>query len=572
MVHDGANWRITAARAVTALIAAAWLFASFAGTAVQAQSIMRSPSFNIAPRLPRINPSLAARGNPTGVTRVNPNITGKAVTISRTTTVVRSVPRTGVGSTLPYAHYSPNLYPPCSDGYRDGGCSDQSGSSAGGGGGASAKNGNDVPRRDVAQAALNQRAVANELVAEIDGALSDAQADELARRHGLVRLQSQNFTLIGSTIGLFRIAGRRAAETVSRELAADANVRSVQPNFRYVLQDQKAALTEGDPGQYAVAELRLPEAHKLADGANVTIAVIDSGIDTKHPELADSIADSFDALGSKEGPHVHGTGVAGAIVAHARLTGSAPAARILAIRAFGKASSGAESTSFVILKGLDYAAAHGAQIVNMSFAGPKDALVERGIAALAGKGIVMVAAAGNAGAKSPPLYPAANANVIAISATDAQDRLFTASNRGGYIAVAAPGVDLFLPAPDEKYQITSGTSFSAAYVSGLAGLMLERDPALKPEQLRAILMKTARDLGSPGRDDLFGAGEADAFAAVSALGAAPVAATIAAPAGKAGENVSDRQQVPATRALDEPTAAMASDKSAAGEANRPAAQ
>ena len=210
--------------------------------------------------------------------------------------------------------------------------------------------------------------------------------------------------------------------------------------------------------------------------------MIDSGIDVKHPELANSIADSFDALGSKEGPHVHGTGVAGAIAAHARLMGSAPAARILAIRAFGKASGGAESTSFVILKGMDYAAAHGAQIVNMSFAGPKDALIERGIAALAAKGIVMVAAAGNAGAKSPPLYPAANANVIAVSATDAQDKLFTASNRGGYIAVAAPGVDVFLPAPDEKYQITSGTSFSAAYVSGLAALMLERNPALKPEE------------------------------------------------------------------------------------------
>ena len=575
MVDDGANWRIIATRAVLALIAGAWLFASFDGAPVQAQSIMRSPSFNVAPRLPRINPNVGARVNPTGVTRINPTITGRTVSISKTTSF-RSVPRIGVRSTLPYARYSPNLYPPCSDGYRDGGCWDQSGSSAGGGGGgggaSSAKSVNNIPRRDVSQAALNLHTVANELVAEIDGARSDAQADELARRHGLERLRSQNFPLIGATIGLFRIVDRRPAETVSRELAADADVRSVQPNFRYVLQDQKAALTEGDPGQYAVAELRLPEAHKLADGANVTIAVIDSGIDTKHPELADSIADSFDALGSKEGPHVHGTGVAGAIVAHARLTGSAPAARILAIRAFGKTSSGAESTSFVILKGLDYAAAHGAQIVNMSFAGPKDALVERGIAALAGKGIVMVAAAGNAGAKSPPLYPAANANVIAISATDAQDRLFTASNRGGYIAVAAPGVDLFLPAPDEKYQITSGTSFSAAYVSGLAGLMLERDPALKPEQLRAILMKTARDLDSPGRDDLFGAGEADAFAAVSAIGAAPVAAMTAAPAGKAGENVSDRQQVPATRALDEPTAAMASDKSAAGEANRPAAQ
>jgi hypothetical protein len=564
MVDDRANWRIIATRAVLALIAGAWLFASFDGAPVQAQSIMRSPNFNVAPRLPRINPSFAGRGNPT--------ITGRAVGVGRTATI-RSVPRIGVGSTLPYARYSPNIYPPCSDGYRDGGCWDQSVSSAGGGGSAaSAKNGNNVPRRDVAQAALNLRAVANQLVAEIDGALSDAQADELARRHGLERLQSQNFALIGSTIGLFRIVDRRAAETVSRELAADANVRTVQPNFRYVLQDQKAALTEGDPGQYAAAELRLPEAHKLADGANVTIAVIDSGIDVKHPELANSIADSFDALGSKEGPHVHGTGVAGAIVSHARLTGSAPAARILAIRAFGKVSSGAESTSFVILRGLDYAASHGAQIVNMSFAGPKDALIERGIAALAAKGIVMVAAAGNAGAKSPPLYPAANANVIAISATDAQDRLFTASNRGGYIAVAAPGVDVFLPAPDEKYQITSGTSFSAAYVSGLAGLMLERNPALKPEELRAILMKTARDLGSPGRDDLFGAGEADAFAAVSAVGTTPIAAIGDSPAGQAGEIASDRQQVPATRALDEPAAAMASDKSAAGDPNHRAAQ
>src|SRR3984885_8316740 len=534
MVDDGANRRIIVRRAVLALTAAAALLASFANPAVQAQSIMRTPNLNIAPRLPRINPNVGARVNPTGVTRINPTITGRTVSISKTTSF-RSVPRIGVRSTLPYARYSPNLYPPCSDGYRDGGCWDQSGSSASGGGGgsSSAKSVNNIPRRDVSQAALNLHTVANELVAEIDGARSDAQADELARRHGLQRLRSQNFPLIGATIGLFRIVDRRPAETVSRELAADADVRSVQPNFRYVLQDQKAALTAGDPGQYAVAELRLPEAHKLADGANVTIAVIDSGIDVKHPELANSIADSFDALGSKEGPHVHGTGVAGAIVSHARLMGSAPAARILAIRAFGKVSSGAESTSFVILRGLDYAASHGAQIVNMSFAGPKDALVERGIAALAGKGIVMVAAAGNAGAKSPPLYPAANTNVIAISATDAQDRLFTASNRGGYIAVAAPGVDIFLPAPDEKYQMTSGTSFSAAYVSGLAGLMLERNPALKPEELRTILMKTARDLGSPGRDDLFGAGEADAFAAVSAVGTTPIAAIGGPPAGQA---------------------------------------
>src|SRR6266403_4241490 len=495
MVHDRANWRVKTRRAALALTVAALPFAYLGCSALQAQSVMRSPNLNIQARIPTINPTV--------VPRIDPNIAGRT---------------------------TPNLrtYPACSYAYRnsDGECSNKpvlstDGGGTGGGGGASGKNKeknkSSGPRRIVAQTALNQGTVAGHLVAEIDGSLSDTQTGELARRHGLVRLQSQEFPLLAATIGLFRITDRRTVETASRQFAADASVHWVQPNFRYFLQEQKAALTEGDPAQYALAKLRLPQAHTLAHGANVTVAVIDSGVDVKHPELANAIADSFDALGSKEGPHVHGTGIAGAIVSHARLMGSAPAARILAIRAFGVAPGGAESTSFVILKGLDYAAANGAQIVNMSFAGPKDALIERGITATAAKGIVMVAAAGNAGPKSPPLYPAANANVIAVSATDAQDKLFAASNRGGHIAVAAPGVDIFLPAPDEKYQMTSGTSFSAAYVSGLAALLLERNPALKPDEVRAILTRTARDLGAPGKDDLFGAGEADAFAAVTAV-------------------------------------------------------
>jgi subtilisin family serine protease len=241
--------------------------------------------------------------------------------------------------------------------------------------------------------------------------------------------------------------------------------------------------------------------------------------------------------------------------------GSAPKARILAIRAFGAAANGAESTSFVILKSLDFAASHGAQIVNMSFAGPKDPLVERGIAAAATKGMVLVAASGNAGPKSPPLYPAANPNVIAVSATDAHDRLFPASNRGGHIAVSAPGVDIFLPAPDGKYQMTSGTSFSAAYVSGLAALMMERNPQLAPAEVRAILTKTARDLGAPGRDDLFGAGEADAFLAVTAVqdAAVPVATAADQPP---DVKVAEPQALPATRDLGSATAAMASEKPA----------
>jgi hypothetical protein len=549
MVHESANWRMTAWRAAFAVIATALPLCCLGGPAARAQAAMRPPNINIPSRTPTINPTVTPH--------INPNIAGTAVN--------------GIGRT------DPNLrtYSGCSAGYRDsdGGCSNKPISSSDGGTkGTSNKGKTSGPRRDVTQtAALNRQAIVNEFVAEIDGSLSEAQANELARRHGLARLQSQNFPLVGATIGLFRVTDRRSSETASRDFATDASVRSVQPNFRYLLQDQRAALTEGDPAQYANAKLRLPQAHTLAHGANVTIAVIDSGIDVKHPELINSIGDTFDALGSKEGPHPHGTGVAGAIAAHARLMGGAPQARILAIRAFGVAPSGAESTSYVILKALDYAAEHGAQIINMSFAGPRDAVIERAIAATAAKGIVLVAAAGNAGAKSPPLYPAANPNVIAVSATDAQDKLFPASNRGSQIAIAAPGVDIFLPVPDEKYQMMSGTSFSSAYVSSLAALVLERNPALKPEEVRTILTKTARDLGAPGRDDSFGAGEADAYAAVTAATAPaqPVAAVSDRPA---AENAQDRQQVPSTRDLQQPAPAMASDKPVTGQADRAAAQ
>ena len=499
--------------------------------------------------------------------RVTPNVTAivtPRVTPTITPTVTAIVPRVAVVvPTLPYVRYSPNLYPACTYAYRDssGECSDKPVSSVdlGGSGdfGTPRSQNAGPPRRSAQRAAVSPRYLSDQIIAEVD----TAQADDLARRHRLTKIGSQELPSIGSAISLFRITDRRFVENVRTELAADASVRSVQLNFRYVLQDQKSVLAEGDPAQYALAKLRLPEAHALSRGSSVTVAVIDSGIDVTHPELKDAIVESFDALGAKEGPHVHGTGIAGAIVSHARLMGSAPKARILAIRAFGAAANGAESTSFVILKSLDFAAMHGAQIVNMSFAGPKDPLVERGIAAAAAKGMVLIAASGNAGPKSPPLYPAANPNVIAVSATDAHDRLFPASNRGGHIAVSAPGVDIFLPAPDGKYQMTSGTSFSAAYISGLAALMMERNPQLAPAEVRAILTRTARDLGLPGRDDLFGAGEADAFSAVTAVldAAVPVAA---APDQPPDGKVAELQALTEARDLGPATAAMAAEKPA----------
>jgi subtilisin family serine protease len=113
--------------------------------------------------------------------------------------------------------------------------------------------------------------------------------------------------------------------------------------------------------------------------------------------------------------------------------------------------------------------------------------------------------------------------VIAVSATDQSDQLFTQSNRGRYVAVAAPGVDILSPAPDGKYQMSSGTSLSAAYVSGVVALMIARNPQISTADVRATLISTARDLGPKGRDDQFGAGQVDAFSAVSTVVPPPVA-------------------------------------------------
>jgi subtilisin family serine protease len=371
-----------------------------------------------------------------------------------------------------------------------------------------------------------RRYVPSEVVIALPSTLSPQALDALARRHGLVRLEAERIGLTGTTFHRWRIADARSVSDVIRALEADGGVRAAQPNYRFTLQQGAAAaaaprLVE----QYALDKLHLAQAHRLATGNNCLIAVIDSGVDTTHPEIAAAIAERFDTAGPSAPPDNHGTAIAGAIAAHARLTGVAPTARILAIRAF----AGPESTTLAILKGIDWAVAHGARVINMSFAGPQDPEIGRALAAARKKGVLLVAAAGNAGPRSPPLYPAADPNVIAVTATDADDRLLKVANRGRHIAVAAPGVDIVVPATGGGYQVSSGTSVAAAHVSGIAALLLEVKPGLAPDAVRKILQSTAKDLGPKGRDDQFGAGLANAYQAVRSLGsdATPVAASTA---------------------------------------------
>ena len=381
--------------------------------------------------------------------------------------------------------------------------------------------------------ANERRLVPDEVVVEIANSVSPQQIDALQRRHRLTRIESQTFQLSGTTLLRWRIPDRRSIATVVRALEADRTVASAQPNYLFTLQqDETKAAPEGDAAQYELAKLHLPQAHTLAKGDKVLVAVIDSGVDANHPELAGAITQTYNTLSPPMTPHKHGTGIAGLIAAHGKLMGAAPAAHILAIRAFDGTGESAEGTTFNILKGLDWAAANGASVINMSFAGPPDPAIHRSLGAAHKKGIVLVAAAGNAGPKSPPLYPAADPNVIAVTATDADDKLFPQSNRGHYIAVAAPGTQILVAIPDGGYEVSSGTSYSAAEVSGIVALMLERKGDLTPDKVRDLLMVSAKDIGPKGRDIMFGAGLADAYGALMAE-AAPVAAAVPRPAERA---------------------------------------
>jgi filamentous hemagglutinin family protein len=375
------------------------------------------------------------------------------------------------------------------------------------------------------------RYVMDEVLLMVDCDTAQSEIDAAARALRLTITGSQCLMQTHMNLVRLHIDSGQPVTAVIRALARFKITAVAQADFIYHTMQERVAqdlaqdpdlagrTQEGDSAQYALGKLGVIDIHKLIKGTNIPIAVIDSQIDTRHPDLAGVFADQYDAVGgTAEMPHPHGTGMAGAIAAHQRLMGIAPAARIYAIHAFSSGPASADSTTFNILKGLDWAATKGVRIINMSFAGPRDPSMERALKNAHDKGIVLIAAAGNAGPKSPPLFPGADPNVIAVTATDANDKLFSGANRGRYIAVAAPGVDILVPAPDNTYQLTTGTSVSSAEVSGIAALLLERNPNLGPEDIRKILTTSAKHPGTKDRDDDFGSGLVDPSKAIQDAG------------------------------------------------------
>ncbi len=360
--------------------------------------------------------------------------------------------------------------------------------------------------------------VSREILVLVDQTRPQSLGSQLAQAYGLELLSSRPIALIGARAELFRVRAGRSEAAALAALRRDTRIRSAQFNWLYFHSSDGRREPAPIP-QYGPRKVHLPEAHRLALGRNVPIAVIDSAIDAAHPDLKGVAIRFFDAVGGSDAaPDFHGTAIAGIIASRGVVEGVAPQAEILAVRAFRtKPGAPPDTTTEILLGAIDWAARNGAKVLNLSFVGPRSGHLQELLDAVRRKGIVVVAAAGNAGPKAPPAYPAAFPGVIAVTAVDAADRRYRHANRGRYIAISAPGVDLLAPVEGGKHELLSGTSFATAYISGIAALLLERDPNLDAASVGQLMTAGADDLGPAGRDDDYGAGRVNALSTLESV-------------------------------------------------------
>jgi subtilisin family serine protease len=335
---------------------------------------------------------------------------------------------------------------------------------------------------------------------------------------------------------------RGGASTAAR-LRRTPGVRWVEPNRTF-----RAAAVPNDPLLGQQWPLTQPDAAGVQDawrtsiGGAVTVAVLDTGVDATHPDLAPNIwhagdgaygVDVTGAGGAPTDPNGHGTAVAGIIAARGNNgiggSGVAQDARIMAVRVL---DTNAVGTTATVVEGMRYALAHGARIINLSLTGPdRSQALEEQIQAAQAQGVLVVAAAGNHGADigAQPSYPAAypEPNVIAVASTGPTGELSSFSDRGATaVDLAAPGEDVLAPGPGGAYARWSGTSAAAPEVAGAAVLLEAASPGASADQVRDALLGGARRLS--GLSGAVASGELDAGAAMRRL--VPGAGTATAPA------------------------------------------
>jgi subtilisin family serine protease len=326
---------------------------------------------------------------------------------------------------------------------------------------------------------------------------------------------------LGLRVFLMRIPPGSDAEALRQQAAGDRRPLWVQLDLTHQTLDGSNA---GSSRQYALAKIRADSLPQAARGEGVTVALIDSGVAAGHESLDHDNITLIDLIDEKKTPpgETHGTVVASIIAGSGKVKGLAPAAELIAIRAFSEVdpkSGASTSDSYHVSQGISVALERKARIINMSIGGPNDPLVRMAVQQAVLTGVIVIAAAGNSGPDAPPCYPAAQRGVIAVTATDDKDRLFKGANRGDYIAVAAPGVAVIAAKPGKAgasaYDYFTGTSMATGYATGLAAVLLSADPKLTSIDIRRIMENSATDLGAPKKDPQFGWGRIDAAAAFS---------------------------------------------------------
>jgi hypothetical protein len=321
----------------------------------------------------------------------------------------------------------------------------------------------------------------------------DRVLDALAREHELRRVDGWPIRSLDVYCEVFEVGEGVAVEALLGELMADERVELAQRmnTFETLTSDYDDTFADLQP---AALKLDLAEAHAVATGKGVLVAVIDSAVDAGHPDLAGRVSMERDFVGRhgaapKHG-EVHGTAVAGIIGSLADnsegIVGVAPAADIAALRAcwpIAARTSGAECSSFSLAQALEVAIEVRAAVINLSLTGPRDPLLEQLVDEALARGAVVVAAEPDGGAASDS-FPAGHPRVIVA-------RSSTAASRGpSPFVLPAPAEEILTTVPDHGYAFLSGTSLAAAHVTGVVALLRERRPGLEPDAVAELLRET----------------------------------------------------------------------------------
>jgi subtilisin family serine protease len=339
----------------------------------------------------------------------------------------------------------------------------------------------------------------------------------------------------GSSVGAHRsvvTAAPGEAAAVAARLRADPDVAAVVPDVVVHAFDWPATGEPNDPhytggDQDNLSVISMPTAwHTTTGASSVIVAVLDTGTTVGHEDLVGtSFVAPYNVITNSAGAvdgEGHGTHVSGTIAARTNngvgVAGVAPGVSIMPVKMLDDQGSGAFSD---LIEAIDYARIHGADVISMSLGAPAGAFTPSTLAALQtvitqayAAGITIVAAAGNNG-DATVSYPCAFVHVICVGATYNSDAHAEFSNTNAYVDISAPGVNILSTGRTGGYQFMSGTSMATPHVAALAALIRSVRPTETVDQVETTILSTAKDLGAPGRDDLFGAGRINAAAAVN---------------------------------------------------------